>query len=111
MLTGAVAYFFPDIKFEQALSKRRQSLGNDHLHVARSAHKLARNYVKLANLLPSNTTDEAKNKLYCNADAFYKEALAIFEKNNISVQQVKHKELADEYEEFKKNFSNLTCIS
>lgn len=98
--------------FEHALSIRAQLLGAHHLHVARSHHKLARNYAVLADLLNHLHTDAEKEKmLYGLADMHYQEALHIFEENNISPEQAKRKELTDEYQTFKKNLSSPADVN
>lgn len=93
--------------FETALHVRLQWLGSHHLHVARSHHKLARNYAVLADLLTQQHSEaEKSNELYALADMHYQQAILIFESNNIPLEQSKRKELVEEYELFKKNSSN-----
>jgi len=87
--------------FEQALSMRRQLLGEKHPHVARSYHKLARNYALLGNLLK----DAPRQELYQKADNCYQQAIRIFEENYIAKDQPKRQELDAEYENFKKTYA------
>lgn len=88
------------ISFEKALALRMTLLGDRHPHVARSYHKLARSYVKLAKLL--HAADQQK-QLLTRAAACYQEALAIFAQNNIAPTQAKYRELREEYEKFQQD--------
>jgi tetratricopeptide (TPR) repeat protein len=93
-LEGTKIYLHQAVNaFEYALTMRKQSLGETHPHVARSYHKLARNYALLGGLL--------KQDFYSKADGCYQKAIAIFEHNNISKDQAKRQELENEYQLFK----------
>lgn len=91
--------------FKQALHMREQFLGDHHPHVARSHHKLARNYARLSDFIQHQEGEE-KNRLYGLANTHYQKARIIFEENNISHEHAKRKELEEEYKEFKKIFPN-----
>jgi tetratricopeptide (TPR) repeat protein len=78
--------------FEQALNLRKSLLGKSHPHVARSYHKLARNYALTSALL----NNQAKE--------FYQTAQTIYEHNTIPPTQAKRKELEEEFALFLKNF-------
>lgn len=67
--------------FECALDMRKKLLGENHPHVARSCHKLARNYALLSTVLKHENCPE--QKLYTQANSYYQQAQAIYEQNNI----------------------------
>jgi tetratricopeptide (TPR) repeat protein len=91
--------------FKKALAIRIQLLGTQHPNVARSHHKLARNYAILADLLHQQISPDEQKRLYDLADSHYQKALQIFDKSKIPLEQIKRKELTEEYVLFKKKYT------
>lgn len=84
--------------FEEAIGIRRRMLSQYHPLVARSFHKLARNYVLLAQAL-----DQAD--FMQKAFQYYQEALTIFSQSQVPQIQAKRVELFTEYEKFREKYA------
>lgn len=98
----AMAYQYKAISaFEKAAKLRRQLLENNHLHLARSFHKLARNYGLLGTMLKNIKPKEA-SEYFMKAHKYYKKSLSIFAQSKLSQIHPKREELEKEYTDFQK---------
>jgi hypothetical protein len=90
-----IDFLFKSINaFQKAAQLREEALGSKHPHVARSLHKLARNFCLLGDVNQNYDFIRAADQSYGKADE-------IFEESKVPAMQAKRAEFSLEYTQFK----------